>query len=147
MTFVRPAIRRIALCTTNAATLALCPEPSRASENGISFWLPGQFGSLAAAPLVPGWSLGTVYYHSAVDASGNVAAARQVEIGQVSRTANVNLDLTVSGRADLVFMSPTYTFATPVLGGQFSFGVSGAFGQTPTNLAGTLTTSLGPITV
>jgi hypothetical protein len=147
MTVTQPAIRRITLCVTTAAVLALCSEPSRANENGISFWLPGQFGSLAAAPQVPGWSLGTTYYHSGVDASGNVAAARQVQIGQASRTANINLDLTVSGRGDLVFMSPTYTFATPVLGGQFSFGVAGAFGQTPTNLAGTLTTSVGPITV
>lgn len=146
MTVTQPAIRRIALCTTTAAALALCPELSQADENGISFWVPGLYGSLAAAPMVPGWSMGTVYYHTSVDASGAAAAVRQVQIGQVSRTANVNLDLTVNGRGDLVFMSPTYTFATPVLGGQFSAGLSGVFGQAPTSLAGTLTTSIGPFT-
>jgi hypothetical protein len=95
MTVIQPAIRRIALCMTTAAILALCPEASRADENGISFWVPGLYGSLAAAPLVPGWSMGTVYYHTSVDASGATAAVRQVQIGQVSRTANVNLDIII----------------------------------------------------
>src|SRR5215472_11031995 len=27
-----------------------------ADEGGVSFWLPGFFGSLAAAPMQPGWS-------------------------------------------------------------------------------------------
>ena len=59
-----------------AAALALSPQISRADENAVSLWLPGQFGSLAAAPQVPGWSLGVVAYHTSVDASGNVAAER-----------------------------------------------------------------------
>jgi hypothetical protein len=146
MTVTQPTIRRIALCTTTAAALALCSEPSRADENGISFWVPGLFGSLAAAPQVPGWSMGVTYYHTSVEASGNVAAARQVSIGQVNRTANVNLDLTVNSSGDLAFLTPTYTFATPVLGGQFAVSMLGIFGQTPTSLAGTLTASVGPIT-
>ena len=33
---------------------ALAAPGARADENGISFWLPGLFGS-AAAPLTPGW--------------------------------------------------------------------------------------------
>ena len=75
-----------------AAALALHSQASRADENGVSLWLPGQFGSLAAAPAVPGWSLGMVGYHTSVGASGNVAAARQIQIGQVPTTANVNLN-------------------------------------------------------
>jgi hypothetical protein len=43
-------------------------------------------------------------------------------------------------------MTPTYTFATPVLGGQFALTMMGIFGQTPTSLAGTLTASVGPFT-
>jgi hypothetical protein len=27
-----------------------------ADEGGVSFWLPGEFGSLAATPQVPGWA-------------------------------------------------------------------------------------------
>jgi hypothetical protein len=59
------------------ATLALLPQISRADESGISFWVPGQFGSLAAVPTTPGWSLGSVYYHTSVSASGAAAAARE----------------------------------------------------------------------
>ena len=51
----------------NAASVA------KADEGGVSMWLPGFFGSLAATPLQPGWALGTVYYHPSVAASGNVA--------------------------------------------------------------------------
>ena len=37
------------------------PAAALADEAGISFWVPGIFGSLAAAPLTPGFSLTTVY--------------------------------------------------------------------------------------
>ena len=65
-----------------AATLALQSQSAHADENGVSLWVPGLFGSLAAAPAVPGWSLGTVAYHITLAASCNVAAARQISIGQ-----------------------------------------------------------------
>src|ERR1700747_3565573 len=51
---------------------------SLADEGGVSFWVPGFFGSLAAAPQVPGWSLATIYYHTSVSAGADVAFARQV---------------------------------------------------------------------
>ena len=38
-----------------------------ADEGGVSFWLPGQFGSLAAAPQQPGWSFADAYYHTTVN--------------------------------------------------------------------------------
>jgi hypothetical protein len=60
------------------ATLAVLPQISRADESGISFWVPGQFGSLAADPQTPGWSLGAVYYHTSLAASGAAAAAREI---------------------------------------------------------------------
>ena len=96
------------------ATLMLCPEISRADEGGVSFWLPAQYASLAAAPQVPGWAMGVVYLHSNVAASGNVAAAREITVGRIPANVNVNLNLSLSGQADLVVLSPTYTFATPV---------------------------------
>jgi carbohydrate-selective porin OprB len=40
-------------CAVTAAALLLCPAISRADESGISFWLPGQYGSLAAVPQTP----------------------------------------------------------------------------------------------
>ncbi|WP_314946394.1 transporter [Bradyrhizobium cosmicum] len=128
-----------------AVALALQSEVTRADENGVSLWLPGQFGSLAAAPAVPGWSLGTIAYHTSVEASGNVAAARQISIGQVPATANVNLNANLNARGDLLFIAPTYTFGTPVLGGQLAVGVIGVVGNLDTSIAGTLTAQIGPI--
>ena len=128
-----------------AVALSFHSQASWADENGVSLWVPGLFGSLAAAPAVPGWSLGTVAYHTSVSASGNVAAARQISIGQVPRTANVNLNATLDARGDLLFIAPTYTFATPVLGGQLAVGVTGIVGNLDTSIAGTLTARLGPI--
>jgi hypothetical protein len=56
----------------SAATVALAtlsPVPTHADEGGISFWLPGLYGSLAAVPGEPGWSFATVYVHPSVKAS------------------------------------------------------------------------------
>jgi hypothetical protein len=136
--------RRIGYATA-AAVLLLCPEISRADEGGVSFWLPGQYASLAATPQVPGWALGVVYYHSNVSAFGNVAAARQITVGRIPANVNVNLNLSLSGQGDLVVLSPTYTFATPVLGGQLSVGVASWFGKSSASIAGTLTAVAGPI--
>ena len=122
-----------------------CPGVSYADEGGVSFWLPGQYASLAAAPQVPGWALGVVYLHSNVAASGSVAASREITTGRIPANVNVNLNLSLSGQADLVILSPTYTFATPVLGGQLSVGVASWFGRSSASLAGTLTAVAGPI--
>jgi hypothetical protein len=42
-----------------------------------------------------------------------------------------------------LFLAPTYTFATPVLGGQFAVSMTGIFGQVNTSIAGTLTAASG----
>jgi hypothetical protein len=139
------SIRRVG-CAAAAVALLLCPEISRADESGISFWLPGQFGSLAAAPVTPGWSLGAVYYHTTVNASGNTAAAREIQVGRIPATVNVNLNLNLNAQADLMFLAPTYTFATPVLGGQFAVGITGLFGRSAADINGTLTATAGPLT-
>jgi hypothetical protein len=47
-------------------TMAISPIAALADEGGVSFWLPGQFGSLAAVPQQPGWSFADVYYHTSV---------------------------------------------------------------------------------
>ena len=125
--------------------MLLSPEISRADEGGVSFWLPGQYASLAATPQVPGWALGTVYYHSNVSASGAVAASKEITVGRIPANVNVNLNLSLSGQGDLVVISPTYTFATPVLGGQLSLGVASWFGKSSASIAGTLTATAGPI--
>jgi hypothetical protein len=135
---IRPALLAI-------TTLTLLPQISRADESGISFWVPGLFGSLAAVPQTPGWSVGAVYYHTSVAASGSAAAAREIQVGRFSPTVNVNLNVNLNAPPDLLFLTPTYTFATPVLGGQLAMAVLGIYGRNSTTLDGTLTTGFGPI--
>ena len=80
---------------------------ARADEGGVSFWLPGEFGSFAAAPGQPGLSVSSFYLHPEVSASAN----KTFQIG-------TQFVAGVQGRGDLVAFGPTYIFATPVLGGQ-----------------------------
>jgi hypothetical protein len=126
-----------------AAGLMLCPDISRADESGISFWLPGQYASLVAAPTTPGWAVAAIYYHTSVSASGAAAAAREFQVGGFSRTVNINLNLSLSGQADLVFLAPSYTFAQPVFGGQLAVTLASVYGRNSASLAGTLTGPLG----
>ena len=79
----------------------------------MSFWIPGFFGSLAAAPLQPGWTLQTNYYHTSVSAGAEVARAREITIGRIPININANLSATLDARADLGWALPIYTFATP----------------------------------
>jgi hypothetical protein len=140
----RPGLIRAGLAMA-IGLAALLPEAVLADESGISFWLPGQFGSLAAAPGVPGWAMAEVYYHTAVSASGAVAAARQIQVGKFPVTANVSLNASLTAQADAVLLNPSYTFATSVLGGQLTLGVVGVFGRVAANIDGALTTVTSPI--
>ena len=143
---IESKIQRIGYAVT-AAALLLCPEVSHADQSGGSFWFPGQFASLVAVQQTPGWALNVTYYHSSVAAAGSVAAAREILAGRIPATVNVDLNLSLTGRADLVALAPSYTFATPVLGGQLVVGMSGQYGRTAASIAGTLTAIAGPIVV
>ena len=121
----------------------LIPQVALADEGGVSFWLPGLFGSLAAVPQAqPGWSLATTYYHTSVSAGGDLSLAREFEIGRVpvGLTANLNANLNATG--DLALFIPSYAFATPVLGGQLSVSMLTIVGNSSTSLAGTLSGNL-----
>src|SRR6185437_6431341 len=48
--------------------MVLFSQCALADEGGVSFWVPGFYGSLAATPQQPGWSLATIYYHTSVSA-------------------------------------------------------------------------------
>jgi hypothetical protein len=144
MATIKSSIRRIG-CVAATAMLALYPEISRADEGGISFWVPGLEGSLAATPTTPGWSVATIYYHTSVNGGGAEAASREFQVGRFSPNVNINLNIALSGQADLQFIAPTYTFAEPVLGGQLSATVAGIWGRNSASIAGTLTTAVGPL--
>jgi hypothetical protein len=114
----------------------------RADEGGVSFWIPGLFGSLAATPQQPGWSLTNIYYHTTVSAGGDVSRAREFEIGRIPANLSANLAANVNATGDLGLAIPSYVFATPVLGGQASVSAIVAYGTTSTSLAGTLSGTL-----
>ena len=141
----QPTSARRALMKAFASALVsvvvAVPMPAMADEGGVSFWLPGFFGSLAAAPQQPGWSLTSVYYHTSVSAGADVARAREFEIGRLPVTATATASASVNARADMAFALPTYTFATPVLGGQLTLGAVGIYGRVDTSLAGSVTGS------
>lgn len=118
------------LTTRVLSLLTLLPiAMAQADDGGISFWLPGQFGALAAAPTTPGWSLPLVYYHV------NASDGRHSATPRGGRTV-VGLD----AKADLLFASPTYTFATPVLGGaQAAISAVAAVGRSEASVDATVT--------
>jgi hypothetical protein len=58
--------------------IAVASTPARADQGGISFWLPGAFGSLAATPVTPGWAMGTIFLNEFVRAGGDVASSRAI---------------------------------------------------------------------
>jgi hypothetical protein len=78
-----------------------------------------------------------------VSASGNVAASREFTIGRLNPTVNINLNANLKAQADLEFLNANYVFATPILGGQFAFGMTGAFGRSVAGIDGTLTAMIG----
>jgi hypothetical protein len=137
--------RGVAVLLAVILLVASSAKSTRADETGLSFWLPGQFGSLAAVPGTPGWSLGAVYYHTSVGASGNVAAAREIQVGRFPANVNVNLNANLNARPDLLLLAPTYTFASPLLGGRLSVGVTGIFGRNDVGIDGTLIAAVGPL--
>jgi hypothetical protein len=127
--------------------LSATSSASLADESGTSFWLPGQFGSLAAAPDTPGWAVASVYYHTSVNAGADVAAAREIQIGRFNPSLNVNLNASLNANADLGLFIPSYVFATPVFGGQFAVQMATIVGSSSANVNGTLTASLPPFSV
>jgi hypothetical protein len=139
------SLRSLAATTALAICAAISlPATSFADEDGVSFWIPGFFGSLAAVPQQPGWSFTAVNYYTPVSASGAVAAAREITIGRLNPTINVNPNVSVTSRFEAVILNPGYVFATPVLGGQLDLGVAGIVGNDSTTLNGDLTLASGP---
>jgi len=106
---------------------ALLSRQATADEGGVSFWLPGTYGSLAAAPGAPGWSFSAFNYYDSVSASKGADFVRGGGI-----VAGVN------SRIDFLFVNPAYVCATPVLGGQASLGMGALIGPNTTSAFGTL---------
>lgn len=116
-----------------------------ADQGGISFWLPGAFGSLAAVPAQPGWSLGAIYLHSSVTAGGDVSASRAIRIGNQTTNLSVNLNANLGGQVDVLVVAPAYTLAPPVFGGRLTLSMLIIGGNSHANIDANVTGALGPI--
>jgi hypothetical protein len=109
---------RPSAATVLGVVLALAmSKPVLADEGANGMYLPGGFGSLAAVPGEPGWSLATVYYHG----KGSVGLAHT---GYASE------------RSDLGYGALTYAFDKPVLGGQLALSMVGAMGRIQASITG-----------
>src|SRR5215813_6697655 len=143
--FVRLKVSASVIAAPFAGTIVLSTATSSlADEGGVSFWVPGFFGSLAAAPQVPGFSFGNILYYSQVSAGGDVAFAKQVPLGNINVNFNGNLNANVHGRAEPLYLAaPGYTFATPVLGGQANVTVAIPYGRLQSSVDATINGNLG----
>jgi hypothetical protein len=106
----------------------LAAKAAFADEGGVSFWLPGQYGSLAAAPVSAGWSFGGIYYHASSDAGSE----REFAIGG-------RITAGLETQADLLLLAPGYAFKTPVFGGQAGLSMVAVIGEVQVDVGATLT--------
>jgi hypothetical protein len=147
-TRARIRVHLAAICLVWAA-IAGSTSIARADEGGVSFWIPGFFGSLAAVPQQQGFAIVSIYYHTTVSGGGDIGLSRESEIRNIPAGVSATLNGSVHATGDLGLVFPNYTFATPVFGGQANFGILGIYGNVDTNLNGTLTgtATVGGVTV
>ncbi|HET9716374.1 MAG TPA: transporter [Pseudolabrys sp.] len=122
-----------------ALTVHALPNEGFADEAGVSFWIPGLFGSLAATPQTPGFSAAFIYYHTSVRAGGDVAFARQVNRGNITANFSGNLNANLDADADIGFFVPSYVFAERFLGGQAAISMLVPYGRSKASVDATLT--------
>ncbi len=134
---------------TVATALALAPHLASADETGESFWTPGSFGSLAATPSQPGFSLTSTYYHTSTTAGSEVARARAIRIGRLEASVAESVNAISVSPEDLAMFTPSYAFATPVLGGQAAVALTAIYGRKRTTDDAVLNTPLlvGPFAI
>ena len=120
-------IRAAGIFLFGAALLGTC-DRAQADEGGIGFWLPGQYGSLAAVPGSPGLSATALYYHASADAGRGEAIPR-----------GGRLDIGVRGDVDLAIFGPTWGFEEKLFGAHAGVGLLAGYGQSVASVSGQLT--------
>jgi len=109
---------------------AVEPQSVHADEGGVSYWTPGQYGSFAALAPSAGWSLPLMFYNY----GGSAGASQPLTRGHL-------LTEGLSGSFDGLFVVPTYTLGTMILGATPSFSM--AF--IPAYSAASANVGLGPL--
>jgi len=93
--------------------LASSGATARADEGGVSFWLPGQYGSFAAVAPAPGFSLPLVSYYY----SGSAGASQALQLGD-------SLDFGLEAEFFGQFIIPSYSPDFTVLGARPNFSLA-----------------------
>ena len=140
----RVASRNLLVATLALAAAASVPRVSVAAEGGVTFWVPGFFGSLASAPLQPGFSYTNFYYNTTVQAGADVAFARQVTAGRLTVPFTGNVSASLNANAGLYMAIPSYTFEQKIFGAQASMALLVPYGRSSAAVDATLTAALGP---
>ncbi len=104
----------LAAVATLGCVMTSLPSQAWADAGGVGFWLPGIFGSLAAAPTVPGWAYASIYLHLQADAG---ATKNFVTSGGASGSVVTGLN----AHGDALALGITYTSPLPVLGARLRF--------------------------
>jgi len=112
------------------AALLLAPAIALADEGGGSIWIPGQFASFAASPTESGWSFETTAYVSRASQSSQGTPASARGGARVSGRTEVQ---------DYFYVTPGYTFETPVLGAQLYLAATFSYGWMDANATAVLT--------
>jgi hypothetical protein len=121
----RPLFVALAIVSTHVPA-------ARADEGGVSYWTPGQYGSFAAIASSPGWSLPLVFYNY----GGSIRASQPLTRGRLLTTG-------LRGSLDGLFVVPTYTLNTTILGAVPSFSMS----YMPAHSAASANLGLGPLSL
>lgn len=100
---------------------------AHADESGASFWLLGSYASHTAVPGPIGFSIDTTYY------SAGASAGRTVNFTRGGR-----IEAGLSTNSNYIMVTPSYAFETPVLGGQFGFGMTVLWGNYNSRVSATL---------
>jgi hypothetical protein len=107
-----------------------------ADEGGVPFWLSGSYSSFAAVPQQPGWYMPTQLYYYNGDASGTK---------NFQRGDSVNLGL--SSKLAMIFLTPTWVPNEKWFGGQPSFALTFGGGWNSTSANTSLSTLNGTQTL
>src|SRR5262249_44986861 len=84
-------------------------------------------------------ALASTYYHTSTSAGSEVARARLIRIGRAAVDENVSA-ISISPE-DLATVTPSYAFATPVLGGQAAIALTATYGRKRTTSDAVITTA------
>jgi hypothetical protein len=104
---VRPIQRIAAIAVFALATIVSAPRSVLADEGGVSFWIPGFFGSLAATPQHPGWLVATILLSFRQDGGlrslenpSDIDASLEKCLGKIGAIAHQSTSLTDAQTAD-----------------------------------------------